>query len=274
MNQDLPPASPPVLSEGSDSGTRRDGSSSTPPSDEHHEVLFSFRKRSPAESPKADELNLNDSARSSPFFPKTISDLQFKPDRILYGREYAPLTKRASKLPHSLQDYINTLPEWQQLNPHLRYVFESSIVSNTAHDEPNAPEIQVINNIDGEAAPPWEFHYSNLMWHGKGVPSPDMKNLVGCDCIGPCDPRNKNCACVQRQERFSKLNKHVKKPPMGFLYDANGRLRELQYPIFECNDLCQCSEECRNRVSGGWSSYSDDVLSSSYIPRLFSMDVK
>jgi len=33
-----------------------------------------------------------------------------------------------------------------------------------------------------------------------------------------------------------------------FAYNKHGRLQIPGYPIFECNDLCGCGDECRNRV--------------------------
>ncbi|KAF8625331.1 hypothetical protein AX17_006873 [Amanita inopinata Kibby_2008] len=155
---------------------------------------------------------------------------------------FVPKYHLARDLPHSLQDHINHMSEWTRLLPDMRTVFIAAIQENTAMDEPDAPPITVDNAIDDEPAPPWEFHYSNHMWHGGGVPPPDFENLVSCDCVGRCDPRSKTCACVRRQrEALGDEN-------MDFLYDNRGRLKEAGYPIFECNDLCGCDDDCRNRV--------------------------
>jgi histone-lysine N-methyltransferase SUV39H len=34
----------------------------------------------------------------------------------------------------------------------------------------------------------------------------------------------------------------------GFVYNEKGKVLNPGYPIFECNDACECSEECMNRV--------------------------
>ena len=48
---------------------------------------------------------------------------------------------------------------------------------------PLPPPMRIINEVDGDATPPWEFHYSNVMWHGKHVPKPNRKDRVGCGYI-------------------------------------------------------------------------------------------
>jgi len=58
--------------------------------------------------------------------------------------------------------------------------------------------------------------------------------------MGKCDPKSKTCACLKRQERYTGI--------ADFAYDNRGRLKDPDYPIFECNDLCGCGDECRNRV--------------------------
>ncbi|OCH88882.1 SET domain-containing protein [Obba rivulosa] len=171
--------------------------------------------------------------------------ISWKTDRkqvVRKFREFAQTGKLAEDIPHELQDRINALPAAARRADRMQVkLFEAAIAENTADDEPNAPPIRVINEIDDELTPPYEFHYSNLLWHGPGVPLPDEKNLVGCDCIGPCDPLSKTCACVQRQQQECDFIN-------GFLYDARGRLRVHEYPIFECNAMCGCSEDCINRV--------------------------
>ena len=158
-------------------------------------------------------------------------------------KNFTPKYYLGKDLPHTLQDYINHMSEWTRALPDMRTVFTAAIRENTALDEPDAPPIQVENSVDDEPTPPWEFHYSNQMWHGDGVPPPDMENLISCDCIGRCDPRSKTCACALRQqEAFGNQN-------ADFAYDNKGRLKEPGYPIFECNDLCACDDDCRNRVS-------------------------
>lgn len=156
-----------------------------------------------------------------------------------------PPIRLTKDIPHLIQDRINQMEAIYRNSDMARVVLEASIVKNTAKDEPNAPRIQVINNIDDEAAPPWEFHYSNGIFLGEGVPLPDYSKLRGCGCRGRCDPKSKTCLCVQRQK------KHYPTPEGGFFYDKSGRLKDCAegYPIFECNALCECTDECTNKVS-------------------------
>ncbi|KAI0035852.1 hypothetical protein K488DRAFT_42400, partial [Vararia minispora EC-137] len=154
-----------------------------------------------------------------------------------------PKVYYAKDLPHLLQDRMNAMPGDVRVNDTARQVFLAAVAHNTMADEPNAPPIDVVNDIDDERAPPWEFHYTNKMWLGEGVPEPDLENLEGCSCLGRCNPNNKNCACVQRQAQHWSEG--------GFLYDANGKLKrnvDAGIPIFECNDLCGCLEDCPNKV--------------------------
>jgi Pre-SET motif len=155
---------------------------------------------------------------------------------------FTPKCYYARDLPHTLQDHINRWPESARLHPQMRHVLQSAILENTADDEPDAPYIEIINNIDHEPTPPWEFHYSNKMWHTDGVPPPDVTKLTSCGCMGKCDPKSKTCACIKRQQHYAS------DVYPDFAYDKNGRLRLPGYPIFECNDLCGCDDECRNRV--------------------------
>ncbi|TFK24558.1 SET domain-containing protein [Coprinopsis marcescibilis] len=164
----------------------------------------------------------------------------------------------ARDLPHQLQDFINAMDQEQIRNlPGMTQVFEAFILEHTVLDEPDAPPIKVINEVDHEPTPPWEFQYSNRMWHSDNVPPPDVKNLEGCDCIGGCDPRSKTCKCLKKQmDAIAMVDAAGAEGEEGpvlpmqheFAYDKAGRLRQPGYPIFECNSLCGCDEDCRNRV--------------------------
>jgi histone-lysine N-methyltransferase SUV39H len=154
-----------------------------------------------------------------------------------------PKVNYAANLPSSIQDHINNQPEEVRMLSEIREVFEAMILENTADDEREAPPIVIQNDVDEEPTPPWEFWYSNKMWHGKGVPDPDLKNLKGCDCRGACNPKNKACACAQRQ---CQVIGDIKASE--FAYDKNGRLKFPGFPIFECNNTCWCGPECSNRV--------------------------
>lgn len=157
------------------------------------------------------------------------------------ARSKTPSYRKARDLPHTLQDHMNVLPASYRATPMARNIFEAAIRQSSIRDEPHAPPIGVINEIDDEMTPPWEFHYTNEMWHGEDVPGPDTKNLRGCDCEGTCNPKSKTCRCLLKQLEYS--------DGTGSVYDLRGRLKEAtNFPIWECNEFCGCGEECYNRV--------------------------
>ncbi|KAI0690092.1 hypothetical protein BC835DRAFT_1281601 [Cytidiella melzeri] len=160
-------------------------------------------------------------------------------------RQYAEVYLRASSLPHSIQDYMNTMPEFMKHTPGLqRTIFKAVIKSNTMDIEPHAPDIDIINEVDNVPCPPFEFYYTNQMWHSDNVPTPDPSKLKGCSCYPVCSPGSKTCSCLQKQRNYYTADMS------GFTYDSRGRLREkyVGYPVFECNALCGCDDDCMNRV--------------------------
>jgi histone-lysine N-methyltransferase SUV39H len=175
--------------------------------------------------------------------------------RLLRAR---PPHRLAKDLPHTLEDHMNAMrPEFRRLIE-MKKLFEAMISENTAQDEPNAPPIHVFNEYDSDPHPDWEFHYSNHMWYGEGVPGPNLDNLVGCDCEGNCAPKLRPCKCSERQRSFySGID-------TDFIYNPNKTLIYQNVPIHECNDLCSCDETCPNRVSDQpfrWVHFSLPLLS-------------
>lgn len=185
----------------------------------------------------SENLALAVSAHKYGFRFMTLEHYQVQPKK-----QFPHLFALAKDIPHELQDRFNSLPGFARRADNMQLkLFEAMMIENTASDEPHAPPIHIINDVDDELTPPYEFHYSNIMWHGEGVPILNWNNLRGCDCIGPCDPDSKTCSCAQRQRQYCAEH--------NFLYDEEGRLALQEYPIFECNELCRCSDECINRVS-------------------------
>jgi histone-lysine N-methyltransferase SUV39H len=181
---------------------------------------------------------------SSPIPSSLVDDLsvvQFTPARTML--EFAPRIFYSRDIPHALQDLMNSVEAPYRQSIVAKEMFEAVIYENTYEDEPSAPRISIVNDVDGdlEVTPAWEFHYSNRIWHSDGVPPPDLANLRGCDCEGYCDPKSQTCSCLKRQQEYSG---HMP----GFIYDEKGRLKQRGFPIFECNDLCGCLDGCRNRV--------------------------
>lgn len=182
-------------------------------------------------------------AIQEPDFPKLHADV---PDALLDTGSLANAIRwPAEKIPTELHDMINRLPENYHHNPQMKQVFESMMEENTADDEPTSPRIEIYSGQSGPVCPPWEFYYTNKIIHGKGVPRSNKRNLKGCDCVGLCDPKSKTCGCVKRQMAWTGNDKSIK----GFLYNKKGKVLHPDYPIFECNDACECSEDCMNRVS-------------------------
>ncbi|KLO16052.1 SET domain-containing protein [Schizopora paradoxa] len=165
-----------------------------------------------------------------------------------YGKNY----RQAKDIPTHLHDQVNNMDKEQRerMRDTLRLIFEAQMITNTAHDEPDAPPIQIFNHFDDEPTPPFEFYYTNLMWHTEGVPPPDYQGLKGCDCVGGCNPKSKTCACIKRQRlQFRDIeNDPHRWLPEGFMYNEKGILVQTNFPIIECNDACRCSDECMNRV--------------------------
>ncbi|KIY69411.1 SET domain-containing protein [Cylindrobasidium torrendii FP15055 ss-10] len=127
-------------------------------------------------------------------------------------------------------------------------------------------DISFENNVDAESAPPVEFYYTNeLVPSGADVPSPSLSDVNCCDCLIPCK-ENPHCACkshqkqkfeddraiqllIDKDEGAQAQWKNTKYPTnTGFLYKENGTLIEL-LPVYECNALCRCNEDCVNRRS-------------------------
>ncbi|KAG9220051.1 hypothetical protein CCMSSC00406_0007911 [Pleurotus cornucopiae] len=148
-------------------------------------------------------IHVHSPSRSpSPFVPSTDHRLVLTSSKTLGGNpvftwqdvvsdlaNFKQPCKLAKNIPHSLQDYINRMDAWHRSLPGMRTVLEAAIGENTAEDEPNAPPISIVNNFDDEPCPPWEFYYTNLMWHDEGVPPPDMTGLKGNSAPGAGNSR-------------------------------------------------------------------------------------
>ncbi|KAH9839555.1 uncharacterized protein C8Q71DRAFT_795758 [Rhodofomes roseus] len=218
-------------------------------SDEFDPTFAEPRIASPSDEPEWQPTTLELVAKKAGF-----QSLSWQKDHRRIMKEFANYYVLAKDLPHELQDQINALhPRARKEGDMQVKLFEQAIIENTFEDEPHAPPICIVNDIDDELTPPFEFHYSNLMWHGSGVPKPDIVNLRGCGCLGPCDPNSKTCSCLARQKEHH---------PDGFLYQEGrnkGQLKAHGYPIFECNDFCGCSDDCSNRVVQHGRRYAIEI---------------
>ena len=115
------------------------------------------------------------------------------------------------------------------------------------------PSVTLVNNIDG-LSPPVDFEFINDYVLGFGVERLGKEFQSGCDCrkdngrhIG-CEHRS--CQCLEETARNSNGRS------VGFPYYAVperwGCLREIyldtRYAIYECNELCNCPPNCKNKV--------------------------
>ncbi|KAG9120594.1 hypothetical protein FRC07_003848 [Ceratobasidium sp. 392] len=144
-------------------------------------------------------------------------------------------------------DLVNSMPESYRNDPSVRVVFEAFMDEAMRENEPCAPAIPVENEVDGQPCPPWEFVYCNRVLYGENVPRPDRDALVGCDCLGPCNPENKDCACVQKQEEYFAANAGLD-GYSGFAFNEDGTIRFDHGVVYGCNSKCSCDLECRNKV--------------------------
>ncbi|KAJ4474069.1 hypothetical protein C8J55DRAFT_562708 [Lentinula edodes] len=184
---------------------------------------------------------------------QTCDQLRLQPPPHRYSKD----------LSHIMHDYINSYNPEMQNYPQMRHVYESMMRENTSLDEPDAPEIKIYNEMyedmslsmnpssnDGggggiEPTPPWEFFYTNDMLLGRDVAPPSRANLSGCDCEGgKCHLNKTTCGCWKKQEAQTAWY-----GISGFMYDQEGSLKKNGLPVFECNSLCGCGEQCRNRFA-------------------------
>lgn len=92
-------------------------------------------------------------------------------------------------------------------------------------------QITVENDVDLTGLPD-NFTYVNEIKYHDNILLPE-KNPMYCDCV-TCDIKSK-CSCGHYGGEFP--------------YDKNRRLRlNIGDPIFECNKLCRCFPDCRNRI--------------------------
>lgn len=153
--------------------------------------------------------------------------------------------RRAVPLNSELADSMNKQIAGLTEEPTRRKIFEEMIRTR----DRGAPPITIVNDVDQEPCPPFEFDWTNEMLYGEGVPRKD-KDLKGCDCLGPCDPYSKTCACTVRQNQWlGEIGEG------GFAYGQDGQIMFCHAPVFECNEACGCSEDCQNRVSGPWPTF-------------------
>ncbi|KAF8731857.1 hypothetical protein HU200_015801 [Digitaria exilis] len=92
--------------------------------------------------------------------------------------------------------------------------------------------ICLVNEVDDEKGPT-HFTYTTKLTYGNSLSS--MRKMQDCKCASVCLPGDNNCSCMHRNA--------------GDLpYSASGILVSRMPMLYECNDSCTCSQNCRNRV--------------------------
>ncbi|KAG8899283.1 hypothetical protein FRC01_010599, partial [Tulasnella sp. 417] len=173
--------------------------------------------------------------------------------------------RTAMPLDSNLADSMNQIIIGLAEDPSRRAIFQEMIRTR----DRGAPPITVVNDVDKEPCPPFEFDWTNQMLFGAGVPRKD-KDLKGCDCLGPCDPYSKTCACIVRQNYWlGEIGEG------GFAYGPDGQIMFCNAAVFECNEACGCTEDCQNRVvqngrkfklllkktrNKGWGVFADEFI--------------
>ncbi|CAN6173091.1 unnamed protein product [Urochloa humidicola] len=90
----------------------------------------------------------------------------------------------------------------------------------------------LVNEVDDEKGL-IDFTYTNKLNYGNLLSS--MRKMQGCKCASVCLPGDNNCSCTHRNA--------------GDLpYSASGIIVSRMPMLYECNDSCTCSHNCRNRV--------------------------
>ncbi|TFK64372.1 hypothetical protein BDN72DRAFT_925134 [Pluteus cervinus] len=100
----------------------------------------------------------------------------------------------------------------RQLCWHWRKHYHKNFVSRLTRG-------QVINDVDDDPAPPWEFHYSDQMWH--------TVTPLQVYWDWEVRPQNVKGACDERQKQ--QANGTIP----NFAYDSKKWLKAFEYPIFD-----------------------------------------
>lgn len=118
--------------------------------------------------------------------------------------------------------------EWK-LNPSSR---GRVILSDISSGIENIP-VCLVNEVD-DVKGPSHFTYAFSLKYMRPIGS--TRPLQSCRCLSVCLPGDANCSCSQQND--------------GSLpYSSSGLLVNRKSILYECNSLCSCSENCRNRVT-------------------------
>lgn len=142
------------------------------------------------------------------------------------------------------------------------------------------PAITLVNTVD-DLSPPLGYRFIETCKLGEGVTKADDGFMAGCECK-PNNGRNvgcelSKCECL-REAELGPSNRpqfpyYCSGPKDGCLRDF---YLESRNAIFECNKLCRCHDNCKNRnvqhgrrikleifktANRGWGAFQDTLLS-------------
>ncbi|XP_062186844.1 histone-lysine N-methyltransferase, H3 lysine-9 specific SUVH3-like [Phragmites australis] len=117
--------------------------------------------------------------------------------------------------------------KWRE-NPSSR----DHVIVRDISDGVESKPVCLVNEVDDEKGPS-HFTYTTKLNYWNSLSS--MRKMQGCKCTSVCLPGDNNCSCTHRNA--------------GDLpYSASGILVSRMPMLYECNDSCTCSHNCRNRV--------------------------
>ncbi|XP_028802669.1 histone-lysine N-methyltransferase, H3 lysine-9 specific SUVH1 isoform X1 [Neltuma alba] len=104
--------------------------------------------------------------------------------------------------------------------------------------------VSLVNDFDDEKAPGY-FTYLHSLRYSKSFIVSHPYDF--CNCQKDCIPGDLNCSCIRRNEG-------------DFPYTGNGILVSRKKLVYECGLSCQCSPNCKNRVSQTGLKYRMEVF--------------
>ena len=113
------------------------------------------------------------------------------------------------------------------------------------------PAVTLVNTVDDQS-PPLGYRFIETCKLGAGVTKADDGFMAGCECK-PNNGRNvgcesTKCECLREAERGPNGKPHF---PYYCSGPKDGCLRDFyldsRNAIFECNKLCRCRDNCKNR---------------------------
>ncbi|XP_023310740.1 histone-lysine N-methyltransferase Su(var)3-9-like isoform X1 [Anoplophora glabripennis] len=165
-----------------------------------------------------------------------IHDLRLLPDKLTLQQKLLTIlaTPPQDRHIHKLEEGKRAILTYQLVLKREVQVKQLKEWEEMVHEKvKDEAAITVENNIDLECLPDG-FIYVNEYVATDGIVIPDDPE-VGCECE-ECGPKLKGCCGRQ--------------PHNGFTYKKGGLRVNVNpgTPIYECNKLCKCGPDCRNRV--------------------------